>query len=142
MHDTASPGRLPTRTKAGWASGILGSGTMLVLTNVLLLYFLVSHVGLSPALAGTILFATRLYDMASDVTLGLLIDRISTRWGRRRPWMVLGAVISGLATFSLFNVPAFDSQAPTAVFVTAALVVFYTGYTLFTIPHTALSAES
>jgi GPH family glycoside/pentoside/hexuronide:cation symporter len=141
MRTTVSTGSLPTSVKAGWASGVLGSGTMLVLTNVLLLFFLVSHVGLSPAVAGLILLATRLYDMVSDVALGVLIDRIPTRWGRRRPWMFLGAIVSTLATFALFNVPEFGSQTMTAAYVTGTLIVFYTGYTLFTIPHTALSAE-
>lgn len=141
MTIAVSSGSVPISVKAGWASGVLGSGTMLVLSNVLLLFFLVSHVGLSPAVAGIILFATRLYDMASDVTLGILIDRIPTRWGRRRPWMVLGAIVSTLSTIALFNVPEFDSQAMTAAYVAGVLVFFYTGYTLFTIPHTALSAE-
>lgn len=136
---TVSP--LPKRVKAGWASGVLGSGTMLVLTNLLLLFFLVSHVGLSPATAGLILFATRVYDMASDLVLGILIDRIPTRFGRRRPWMLLGAILASLGTFFLFNVPDIDSQASIVAYVTGVLILFYTGYTLFTIPHTALSAE-
>ncbi len=141
MLDSVPPRPLPISVKAGWASGVLGSGTMLVLANVLLLYFLVSHVGLSPAVAGLILFATRIYDMASDVVMGVLSDRIRTRWGRRRPWMLLGAVVSAISTFALFNVPRFDSQGMAAAFVTGVLIVFYTGYTLFNIPHTALAAE-
>ena len=117
MHKVEMASPLPTSVKAGWASAVLGSGTMLVLSNVLLLFFLVSHVGLSPALAGLILFATRIYDMASDLAMGLLSDRINTRWGRRRPWMFLGAIVSAPATFALFNVPHFESQAMTAAYV-------------------------
>jgi len=141
MRNSVPTGALPTSVKAGWASAVLGSGTMLVLSNVLLLFFLVSHVGLSPAVAGLILFATRLYDMASDLVMGLVSDRIDTRWGRRRPWMVLGAIVSAPATFALFNIPQFDSQLLTAACVAGALIVFYTGYTLFTIPHTALPVD-
>ena len=134
-------GQLPLSLKAGWGVGAFGSLGMLWLANVFLMFFLVNHLGMNPALAGIILFITRIYDVISDPLIGHLSDNSSSRWGRRRPWMFVGAFASGLAAIFVFNVPAFSSDNTTAAYELVVLLVYFTGFTLFYVPFMAMPAE-
>jgi GPH family glycoside/pentoside/hexuronide:cation symporter len=109
--------------------------------NVFLMFFLVNHLGMDPAVAGTILFITRIYDLVSDPLIGHLSDKTQSRWGKRRPWMFAGAIMSGLTAIFVFNVPDFDSQTTTAAYQLFLLLAYFTGFTLFYIPFMAMPAE-
>jgi GPH family glycoside/pentoside/hexuronide:cation symporter len=134
-------GKLPLAVKAGWGVGAFGSLGMLWMVNVFVMFFLVNHVGMDPAVAGTILFITRLYDLVSDPLIGHLSDRTRSRWGRRRPWMFAGAIVSGLSAIGAFNVPAFESDTVTAAYELFVLLAYFTGFTLFYVPFMAMPAE-
>ena len=134
-------GRLPWSLKAGWGVGAMGSLGMLFIVNVFVLFFLVNHLGLDPGLAGLILFITRIYDVFSDPMIGFLSDRTRSRWGRRRPWMILGAFLSGLALIFTFSVPALASDNATAIYELILLLAYFTGFTLFYVPFMAMPAE-
>ncbi len=134
-------GKLPLSVKAGWGVGAFGSLGMLWLVNVFLLFFLVNHLGMSPALAGIILFITRIYDVISDPLIGHLSDNTRSRWGKRRPWMFAGAFVSGISAILAFNVPALGSEASVAAYELVVLLAYFTGFTLFYVPFMAMPAE-
>lgn len=134
-------GSLSFAQKAGWGIGTLGSGSMVYLLNLFILYFLIQKLGIPAALAGTLLFVTRMYDSFADVTIGRLSDRTRSRLGRRRAWMLPGALLSGLATSLIFSLSPLESLAATAAVALLLLVLFYTGYSMFVIPSLAMPAE-
>jgi GPH family glycoside/pentoside/hexuronide:cation symporter len=84
-------GRLDLFLKASWGFGGLGTTSMLYLINMFVVFFLVRHVGVPAAVAGALLAVTRVYDAIVDPLIGTLSDRSQGRWGRRRPWMLVGA---------------------------------------------------
>jgi GPH family glycoside/pentoside/hexuronide:cation symporter len=132
---------VPTLIKAGWGVGAFGSLGMLWMVNVFLMFFLVNHLGMKPALAGIILFITRLYDVICDPLIGHLSDNSRSRWGRRRPWMFVGAFLSGIGAIFAFNVPNFGSENGTAFYELVVLLIYFTGFTLFYVPFMAMPAE-
>ncbi len=131
--------------KASWGVGGLGTTSMLYLINMFVVFFLVRHVGIPPAIAGTLLAATRFYDAVIDPAIGTLSDRSGdrwgNRWGRRRPWMLVGAILSPLALIALFNPPALEPGYLLYGVVMLALLAYCTGYSLFSIPYMAQGAE-
>jgi GPH family glycoside/pentoside/hexuronide:cation symporter len=137
----ARAARLPFALKFGWGIGAVGSVTMMIVVNVMLLFFMVSVLGMSPALSGLILGGVRLADMAIDPLMGVLSDRTRSRWGRRRPWMLAGALGSGVATVALFHVPSFGSSIATALYMAAVLAMYYVSYSMFYVPYIAMPAE-
>jgi GPH family glycoside/pentoside/hexuronide:cation symporter len=149
MSGTTSPthpqapddGRLDLFLKASWGVGGLGTTSMLYLINMFVVFFLVRHVGLPAAVAGGLLAVTRLYDAIVDPLIGTLSDRSKGRWGRRRPWMLVGAVLSPLACIAVFNPPALAPGPGLYAAVLAALLLYCTGYSLFSIPYMAQGAE-
>jgi GPH family glycoside/pentoside/hexuronide:cation symporter len=77
------------------------------------------------------------FDAATDPIVGYLSDRTRTRWGKRKPWMVAGAIVSSVATFMLFRPESTDG----AVYYAVWLCAVYLGFTLFSIAHMAWGSE-
>ncbi len=123
--------------------GFAGIGTALSLQipNLLLLVYMTDTLAISAALAGAALFAPRLLDVVTDPLMGLLSDRTKSRWGRRRPYFLLGALVTSLALALLFNCPDFASVPARLAYVVGFYVVMQLGVTIFMVPYYALPAE-
>src|SRR5690606_29325338 len=68
--------------------------------------FYADDMGLGLAATGTALLIARIFDIISDPLAGIVSDRLNLPWGRRKPWVVLGAIAAGLALYQLFSPPA------------------------------------
>jgi Na+/melibiose symporter-like transporter len=93
--------------------------------------------GLSLAMVGTILMLARLTDVVSDPLMGELSDRWRTRFGRRKPWLVLGAPLMMLGVYQLFMPPDDIGLGYFLVWLT----LFFLGSTMIGLPHRAWGAE-
>ena len=108
--------------------------------------------GLSAFWLGTIMIIPRLWDALSDPIIGHLSDNTRTRWGRRRPYILVGGIAVALSFVAMWWVPRgewireiFPSDAAynwfQLLFILAGLLVFFTACTIFEIPHGALGME-
>ncbi len=93
--------------------------------------------GLGLARTGTVLFVARAVDFLIDPLIGLGSDRIKTRFGRRKPWIVVGAIAAGAALVFLFAPQAGAS----ASYLFLWLAILYLGFTAVQVPYTAWGAE-
>ena len=93
--------------------------------------------GLSLGAVGTILIIARWSDVLTDPLIGFLSDRTRTRWGRRKPWILLGAPLLLLSVVMLFMPPA----AVTHWYFAGWTVALWFGWTLVGIPYYAWGAE-
>ncbi len=123
-----------------WGCGHWGAGAALAVIGTQFMLFMTDYVGMAPAAAGAILAFAKLSDVLSDIAVGFLSDRIDTRWGRRRPWVLAGAVLLGLGLVGIFST---DLATPgwAAAAAIGAVLVLYLGYTCVHIPLVAMSAE-
>ncbi len=99
------------------------------------LYFLVyctSYYGMSPIIVGFIMTGTRLFDAVTDPIIGLLIDRTDTRFGRFRPWIFGGAIISALMFVFMFSGIRTGAIIGDYVLITVFYSIFIIGYTMQT----------
>lgn len=129
-------GALPTGLKAGWGIGSVGTQVVLFSQSALLLYFFSAVLGLEPAVAGGLLFAAKLFDAALAPAVGGWSDRAVTRFGRRRPFLLAGSLLSAAGLAVVFNPPAVSLPV-----LFAALVLISLGYSAFNIPYLAMTAE-
>ncbi len=132
---------LPFALRVGWGVGGLGSYTILSTSSLLLLFFMTTGLGIEAALAGSIMFVSKLYDMALNPLVGSLSDRTRSRWGRRRPYILVGAALASIALVLMFNVPEFAGETATIAWMIAALMLLATGYTFFNVPYLSMPAE-
>ena len=130
MTDAAPPAPAPQRrsnaTLAAFAASCLPYAALGLPVYVTLPEFYASHVGVPLAAVSLIFLIVRLADIVVDPVLGVIIDRTSTKWGRYRVWMAIGAPILMLSTAMLF----FVGQGATATHLAVWLVVMYLGYSI------------
>ena len=138
--DHRMTGRLPVGLCLGFGVGSFGIAIMLNTVTIFFPVLMTTVLGQSAALAGMLLTASKLYDVVADIVIGMVSDRTRSRWGRRRPFMIAGAVIAGLSFLLMFNPPRFAGGGLT-LWMMFALIVYSTGYALFTVPYIAMSGE-
>ncbi|MEM1261300.1 MAG: MFS transporter [Pseudomonadota bacterium] len=131
----AAPANLGTQVL--WSAGSIASGAVFNAMALFALFFMTTALGISPALAGTLLLVTKLYDAVTDPVMGTISDRTVHRWGPRRPWVLLGALLLGASFAAFFAMPAIDGSAQ-VVIVVLALLVYSTAYTIYSVPYLAM----
>jgi glycoside/pentoside/hexuronide:cation symporter, GPH family len=131
---------LSSKTKLAYGAGDLGAAITVAITGYFMTAFLLDVVGLRPAQVGVIFFISTLWDAITDPLMGNLSDRIHTRWGRRRPFLLFGAIPFGLAYFLHWIVPNFDPNGLFIYYLMVA-VLLKTAFTIVGIPYAALAPE-
>jgi len=139
--NSASGDRLSLRICLGYAVGSLGMSIFATVAGLLLLDFLTGFLAVPPLWAAFTVFIPKIWDITIDPIVGHLSDRTQTSWGRRRPYLLAGAILLGVTFFLLFSVPKLESPAARALYVMVMFIAASTGYTVFGIPYLALPAE-
>jgi len=97
--------------------------------------------GMNPALVGLLGALPRLTDAITDPLMGYISDHTRTRWGRRRPYIFIGAIIAGVVFALLWQLPRGQSENYYFWFFLIGSFIFYLGYTVFATPWVALGYE-
>jgi GPH family glycoside/pentoside/hexuronide:cation symporter len=133
--------QLPIWRKVAYGAGDSGFSLTSTALALLYLYFLVNVVGLDPAAAGLSIGIGRIWDAFNDIFVGTLSDRTRSRWGRRRPYLLFGAIPLGIAFVLMWLVPPTDQQTLLLIYYTAMYILFDTLFTLTNVPYIALTPE-
>jgi GPH family glycoside/pentoside/hexuronide:cation symporter len=128
-------------TKLLYGSGDLGFSLTTTLIGAYFAIFLTDVVGVSPKVAAAAFFIGRSWDYVNDPIIGHLSDRTRSRWGRRRPYLLFGALPFGAAFAMLWLRPGFQGELVLAVYYAAAFILFDTAATLVYMPYFALTPE-
>ena len=139
--DTAPPAQLSVPIRFGWGMGSLGMSLMFNATSLLMLRYLVDYAGIGAAMAGLLIGGAKIYDAVTDPLMGTISDRTRSRAGRRRPYLVAGALVSAASFVMIFNLANFQSSSYLVTLVVVALLLNATGYTIFNVPYMAMPAE-
>ena len=97
--------RQTNKNKYCFGLGTLGRDALYTLISMYLITYLTEVVGLSDgqlAIIGTIMVVCRIFDALNDPVMGTIVDNTKTKWGKFKPWIVFGAVASGIFTILLF----------------------------------------
>lgn len=132
--------RLGIGTKLAFGAGDLGAAIVATVQGFFLNAFLLDVAGIRPGMAGTLFLIVKIWDSVNDPIIGALTDRTNTRWGRRRPWLLFGAVPFGLAFFLHWLVPDISQSAKFWYYLIVALLLD-TAFTAVNVPYTALTPE-
>ncbi len=137
----ADSGRLPFRTKLIYGLANWGITTTSTLFIFFFSFFLTDIARLDPLFAAPVLLLGGIWDAINDPLIGMLADRVRTRWGRRRPLIFLGAFPLAIFFILMWLVPPWQNQLALAAYYLLMYLMFDTSLTLVMIPYSALTAE-
>lgn len=135
------PTRLTPHTQAALALGDHTVNIQLATVSLFFLYFLTEVAGLPPAWAGLVLWIGRAVDAVTDPAMGRLSDQTQSRWGRRRPYFLAGALPFGVTLALLWSVPPVSGAGALFAWYTVVYVANTLCSTLLAVPYMALLPE-
>ncbi|MCH2036640.1 MAG: MFS transporter, partial [Puniceicoccaceae bacterium] len=97
--------------------------------------------GLNPALFGLAMTIPRIWDAFTDPLMGRISDRSQSRYGRRRPYVFIGAFLMAVSFISIWMVPENMSDMGIFLWLTIGSVLFFTAFTIYSVPFNALVYE-
>jgi glycoside/pentoside/hexuronide:cation symporter, GPH family len=127
--------------KAAYGTGDWSEASYGTLRQIFYAIFLTDVVGLDPRLASIAALVGIIWDAVNDPLVGILTDRMRSRWGRRRPFLLFFAVPFGASFLLLWWVPPWHNQIALAASVTLAFMISDTFETLCGVPFAALLPE-
>jgi GPH family glycoside/pentoside/hexuronide:cation symporter len=137
---TAAEDRIPLKSKAAYAVGMLVNNmqaaalpAMVVILNL--------GLGMNPALVGLIAFIPRVVDALTDPMMGYISDNTRSRFGRRRPYIFIGAILSGIIFALMWQLYPGYSERFYFWFFLSASCLFFCAYTVYATPFIALGFE-
>ena len=132
---------LSTAQKLVYASGDHTVNLSLSALALFYLFFLTEVAGLRPALAGLVPLVGRVVDACFDPVVGRISDQTRTRWGRRRPYFLLGALPFGLTFAWMWSEAPFDSQGAIFAWHASAYLLHCLVMSVLSVPYLALLPE-
>ncbi len=133
--------RVPWFTKVVYGTGDWGMATFNTLRQIFYAIFLTDVVGLEPRLASFAALIGVIWDAINDPLVGVISDKVRSRWGRRRPFLLYFAVPYGLAFLMLWWAPPIQNQILLMLYVMIAYALSDTMQTLVIVPFHALTPE-
>jgi len=140
-HVTKPEDRVPLFRKVGYGTGMLGYA-LLIQTYMQFHYPVFNDtLGLDAVLIGWVIAISRLWDAVTDPFMGNVTDNTRSRFGRRRPWIGMGAFICALSFIALWWAPAGQSDAFYFCWLLIGSLVYYLCFTIFSVPYIAMGME-
>ena len=133
--------KLSRLTKIIYGSGDIGFSLTTTIVAAYFLFFLTNVVGIRPAVAGIAILIGRSWDYINDPIIGHISDRTRSRWGRRRPFLLFGALPFALAFTMMWFKPPWDNLIALTAYYAVAYVIFDTAATFVYMPYYALTPE-
>ena len=139
-HVTAVKDRVPIIQKVSFGTGHFVLN-LLPGSLGIFMFFLLTAFGMDPFLAGLLGGLPRIFDAITDPIMGFISDNTNTRWGRRRPYIFIGAILSGIFFIMLWQLDENNSQMYNFWYFLIMSMVFLIGNTMFATPLIGLGYE-
>ncbi len=139
-YQTAAKDRVPAIQKAAFGAGHLVNN-LLPGSLGIFSFFLLTAFGMDPFLAGLLGGLPRIYDAISDPIMGYISDNTKSRWGRRKPYIFAGAILSGGFFALLWQLNPENSQQYNFWYFLIFSIIYLTGNTIFSTPLIGLGYE-
>jgi len=135
------PAKISHLRSAIFGSGSIGVAACVVTPQLLLLYYLTEILAIPAAWAGLAVLIPKLWEFFFDPTVGNYSDRIITRWGRRVPFLLIGALLFIPCFALLFSTPRVSDWRISLAIVTLSYALCTSAYSVYAVPFITLPGE-
>ena len=126
--------KLTGKEKFSYGLGAVGKDMVYMLSASFVLYYYQDILGVSALVMGIILLATRVFDAFNDPIMGVVVAKTKTKWGKFRPWLLIGTVTNAVILYALFAAPPALSGTGLVVYASVIYVLWSVTYTMMDIP--------
>lgn len=133
--------KVPTRRKIAWGTGTIADTLMANGINGLALPIYSIALGVSPGLTGLAVGIPRAWDATTDPLMGNISDNTCCKFGRRRPYIALGAILGEILFAILWMPPAMLGKTGLFIYFLLVAIHFFAAYTIYVVPQSALGFE-
>lgn len=126
--------KLTFKEKYSYGIGALGKDLICGLVGTYLMFYFTDVLTIAPAFVGTLFFVARFWDGINDLGMGIIVDNTKTRWGKFRPWLLVGTLINSVAFVLLFSTFGLEGR-PLYIYVAVMYVIYGMTYTIMDIPY-------
>ncbi len=143
MKPMSAARQMSTKERILFASGDVFGGGGSALIAVLYMFYLTDVMHISPGWAGTATLLPRIWDAVNNPLVGVWSDNTRTRWGRRRPWIMIGAPLLVIAMgFYWAPIGGWDSELAKVLWVIGAGLFYTSVATVVAVPYGSMSTET
>ncbi len=130
-----SGNKLSGRAKISYALGAVGKDMVYMLSASYVLYYFQDIMGVSAFAMGVILLIARIFDAFNDPIMGVVVAKTKTRWGKFRPWLLIGTLTNAVVLFLMFSAPPSLDVGGLTAYAAIAYIVWGVTYTMMDIPY-------
>ncbi|MCU0423606.1 MAG: MFS transporter [Bacteroidia bacterium] len=140
MNPTPLSNKVPLGQKIAFGLGMLANQMFPAMIGIFTIV-LVEKLGFSGFLLGLTYFIPKFYDALFDLVMGYISDNTKSKWGRRRQYVLMGAIILGISFAFMWQLYMEDGVTYNFLYFLGISLIFYSGLTIFSIPYVAMGYE-
>lgn len=127
--------KLAAREKVSYGLGAVGKDMVYMLSASYILYYYQDILGVSAIAMGIILMAARVFDAFNDPVMGVLVAKTKTKWGKFRPWLLIGTILNAFVLYFMFAAPPALNGSGLVAYAAATYIIWGVTYTMMDIPY-------
>ena len=127
--------KLSGKAKLSYALGAVGKDMVYMLSASYVLYYFQDLLGVNAIAMGVILMAARVFDAFNDPIMGVIVAKTKTRWGKFRPWLLIGTLTNAVVLYLMFAAPPALDGAGLVAYAAVTYILWGVTYTMMDIPY-------
>ncbi|MBO5303899.1 MAG: MFS transporter [Lachnospiraceae bacterium] len=127
--------KLSTGEKISYGLGAVGKDMVYMLSASYILYYYQDILGVSAIAMGIILMAARVFDAFNDPIMGVVVAKTKTKWGKFRPWLLVGTILNAIILYFMFAAPPTLDGKGLVAYAAIMYILWGVTYTMMDIPY-------
>ena len=126
---------LTGKEKFAYGIGAVGKDMVYMLSASYILYYFQDIMKTSAIAMGVILLVARVFDAFNDPIMGVVVAKTKTRWGKFRPWLLIGTITNAVILFLMFAAPPTLDGKGLVAYAAVTYILWGVTYTMMDIPY-------
>ncbi|MCQ2508828.1 MAG: glycoside-pentoside-hexuronide (GPH):cation symporter, partial [Dorea sp.] len=126
--------KLTGKEKATYGLAAVGKDMVYMLSASYILYYYQDILGVNAIAMGIILMAARVFDAFNDPIMGIIVAKTKTKWGKFRPWLMIGTILNAIVLYFMFAAPGSITGSSLTAYAAITYILWGVTYTMMDIP--------
>ncbi len=127
--------KLTMREKVSYGLGAVGKDMVYMLSASYILYYYQDLLKVNALAMGVILLVARVFDAFNDPVMGIIVAKTKTKWGKFRPWLLIGTILNAIVLFLMFSAPPALDGGGLIAYAAITYILWGVTYTMMDIPY-------